>query len=104
MKTRCLFMFKEFGPIPGMELPSMKDYMNHSPYPEKEKIVRYLKMGKKTYCATSCAHDCFSGETIVGEQCGMTDGKYSWNNELIHYVEKYNLRLPDDFVEYVMKN
>ena len=32
----------------------------------------------------------------------MNDGIYSWSNDLAYYVEKYNLRLPADFVNHVL--
>lgn len=103
MMTKCLFLFKEFGEVPGMAFPSMKDYFQKEPYPDKDKIVAYMKKGRKTYCATSYARDCYTGDRIPGEHCGMTDGEYSWNNELIYYVEKYNLKLDDDFEKKVLR-
>ena len=90
-------MFIEFGQVPGIELPSMKDSFCREPYSGRDRIIEYLKAGKKTYCAVGRARDRFSGEEIPGEWCGMTDGEYSWTSELIYYVEKYNLRLNSDF-------
>ena len=29
------------------------------------------------------------------------DGQYVWNSSHIHYVKKYRVRLPDEFVEHV---
>lgn len=81
----------------------MADYFSDKAYPEKDRIVSYLKSGKKTYSATSRAKDRFTGDVIPGEHCGMTDGEYTWNSELIHYVEKYNLRLPDEFISKALR-
>ena len=33
----------------------------------------------------------------------MTDGEYSWLSDLAYYVEKYNLRLPEEFEGKVLK-
>lgn len=90
-----IIQFEEFGP--GMGLPSMKDSFANAPYSGKDKVINYLKNGKKTYSATSYGRDVFTGEVIPGERCGMTDGEYSWNSSLAYYVEKYNLRLPQAF-------
>ena len=34
----------------------------------------------------------------------MTDGVYVWPEGLAHYVEHHNVRLPHQFVQYVLKN
>ena len=94
-----IFDFDEYGP--GMGFPSMKESMCDEPYPGKHMIVDYLKNGTKTYAAAGRARDFFTGEPIPGELCGMTDGVYSWVSSLAYYVEKYNLRLSDDFEQYV---
>ena len=95
MSTKCLIRFEEFGP--GMGFPSMKDFFNDTPYKGQDKVIAYLKRGRKTYSSPSISLDYFTGDRIPGENCGMTDGEYSWHNDLIHYVDKYNLRLPRDF-------
>jgi len=33
----------------------------------------------------------------------MNDGKYTWRSDVIYYFEKYNLKLPDEFVKEVLK-
>lgn len=98
--SKCLFEYNEYGP--GMGFPSMKDNMNSKPYFGMEKIIAYLKNGKKTYAAAGRAKDFFSGDYIPGEYCGMTDGEYSWISSLVYYVEKYNLRLNKDFERKVL--
>lgn len=100
---KSLILFKEFGEIPGMDLPSMIDFFEKEPYKEKEKVIQYLNKGRKTYAACSRAYDKFTGEQIPGEYCGMTDGEYSWNSSLSYYVDKYNLRLPKEFEKKAVK-
>lgn len=31
------------------------------------------------------------------------DGEYAWRSDIIYYVEKYNMRLEEDFVNKVLK-
>ncbi|MBR0342250.1 MAG: hypothetical protein IJH64_08400 [Oscillospiraceae bacterium] len=102
MKTKSLILYKEFGPAPGLDLPSMTDSFADEAYPGQEKVVKYLSEGRKTYCAAGRACDVFTGESIPGEWCGMTDGEFSWISELAYYVEKYNLRLPAEFEKKVL--
>ena len=102
MSAKRLFEFDEYGP--GMGFPKMKESMDVSPYTGIERIVDYLRKGRKTYAAAGRAVDFFTGEVIPGERCGMTDGEYSWVSSLPYYVEKYYLRLPKDFENKVLNS
>lgn len=92
--------FDEYGP--GMGLPKMSDSFEEKPYDGIDKIVQYLKNGKKTYISAKKAKDFYTGETLPIELCGMTDGEFSWSSSLFYYVEKYNLRLPKEFTQKVL--
>jgi hypothetical protein len=35
---------------------------------------------------------------------GMTDGEWFWYIGLIYYVEKYNVRLPDEYIEHAKRH
>lgn len=98
--SKYLCNFDEFDE--DMGFPKMSDYFSSEPYEGKNKIVKYLKNGRKTYAAPGTETDVFTGEKISIEMCGMTDGEYSWAGVLSYYVEKYNLRLPEDFVKKVL--
>lgn len=98
--VKYLAGFEELDP--GLGFDSMRNFMESAPYEGQEDIARYLDAGRKTYTATSgYPHDVFDGETIKTELAGMTDGEYSWNTCLSHYVRKYNLRLPKCFEDKV---
>ncbi len=38
------------------------------------------------------------------ERVCISDGVYVWSNILSYYVDKYNLRLPKDFEEHILKS
>ena len=76
---------------------SEKEYLN------KDKILQYLKNGKIVAVAAGFARDIFTGQRIKGELVAMSDGVYSWRSDIIYYVERYNMRLSDEFEEYVLK-
>lgn len=99
--TKFLCMYDEFGK--GMGLPKMSEFFLDMPYKGKEAVVNYLKNGRKTYAAPGTATDVYTGEVIPIEKCGMTDGEYSWSSSLYHYVEKYNLMLPKEFILKVLQ-
>lgn len=46
--------------------------------------------------------DVIDRKTNVGH-CLMSDGEYKWTYDLIYYVEKYDMELPDEFIKHVLK-
>lgn len=100
--SKFLMMFDEFGP--GMGLPSIRTAISSDEYNGKDKIIRYLKNGKRTFASTRIPRDVLSHKKINIEECGMTDGEYSWISTLPYYVEEYNLHLPKEFTEKVLRN
>lgn len=94
--------FTEYGSDNGI---SMKDRFQEKPYPGMDRIVFYLRHnGKPTLAQAKRTSDRFTGERIPGE-FSLTlfdDGNYSWWNDLAYHVEKYNLRLPKEFEDYVL--
>ena len=93
--------YNEIAPNKGYE--SMRNHFYSAEYPSKEKIINYLRSGTVDMISTSGAVDCFTGEKIPGHKLGMNDGKYMWWNTLAHYVEIYNLRLPEDFEKHILQ-
>lgn len=96
MKT--LFIFSEFG-VPNA--CSITKFFSETPYEHKNAVVSYMKTRGTVKCVCGLANDVVSGEAI-GTRTIIHDGEYSWTNDLIYYVEKYNLKLPDDFIRYVL--
>lgn len=97
-----LGMFTEYGADNGV---SMKEHFESNPYAGQEHIVEYLKRhGKPTMVRMKRATDRITGEKINGLLSLelLTDGKFEWYNDLAYHVEKYNLRLPKEFEEYVL--
>ena len=48
--------------------------------------------------------DIFTGDTISYENRVLGDNEYVWSDELIYYVEKYNAKLPNEFVNHILKS
>lgn len=76
--------------------------MSDTPLQNKSKILNHLKAGTVTAVAAGSAHDVLSGEVIDGELTLLTDGVYEWRSDILYYVDKYNVRLNDDFIQHVM--
>ena len=87
---------------PNKGYPSMKNSMMKSRYKNQDKIVRYLRHGKLVMVAAGLPRpDVFTGETIKGTYGIMSDDVYAWSSMLPYYVDKYNLKLPDDFERHI---
>lgn len=67
--------------------------------PNKSQILRYMKNSKVIAAAPGRMKDAFDGKTIPGEMLAYSDGTYYWGAETIYYFDKYNLKLPDDFID-----
>ena len=82
-------------------MPSIFQSVSQNSIPEKDKIVRYMKSFKPNSAAPGSAIDVFTGERISVPLTCSDDGKYIWRSDILYYFEKYNLKLLDEFVDYV---
>lgn len=69
-----------------------------SDIPCKNRVLEYLRKGKIIAVAPGRIRDVFTDEAVPGEILAYSDGKYYWNSETIYYFKKYNLKLPDEFI------
>lgn len=93
--------YDEFAP--NMGFPSAKNNIGDKPHAEKDKILKHMNSGTVHIVTASRVVDIFTGEKADRELVHMNDGKYSWSSNLTYHVEKYNLELPDDFVNHILK-
>ncbi|HET7001511.1 MAG TPA: hypothetical protein VFI33_09385 [Puia sp.] len=71
---------------------------------ERQLVIAYLnrasintvQMGL-SWCRFECEHVGMGGFEY-------TDGTYCWPEGLSHYIEKHDVRLPDEFVQHVFRN
>lgn len=83
--------------------PSIIELISEKEINRKKDIVDYLKRGTITSASPSGIYDVINGEKIDTELQMMNDGKYAWRSDLIYYVEKYNMKLPDDFINHIFR-
>ena len=74
-----------------------------SAIPNKEQILRYMKSGRVIAAAPGRLKDVFTNQPIEGQMLAYSDGDYYWGTETIYYFEKYNLKLPDEFVQRALR-
>lgn len=92
--------YNELSPNKGY--PSMKDHFENDQYYGKAEILEYLLNGRIHMVTASHITDVFTGETIGKELVYMDDGEFSWSSKIPYYVDKYNLRLPEEFENHVL--
>lgn len=82
---------------------ALRDDFNPDPSPFQSRILSYLDGGELVLASPSVAVDVITGERISQTNCILTDGEYSWSGSLGHYIRKYNLRLPEEFENKILK-
>ena len=70
----------------------------------KINIVQYLRSGISVSVCPTMVHDVLETEHEIGELSTLTDGIYQWPSDYVYYIEKYNLKIPDDFINHMQKN
>ena len=83
---------------------SMVKFFSKEEYKNQRTIINYLKNAEDVMYYPMYWHDVYTNEPIDIPACEMSDGEYRWPSVLVYYVEKYNLMLPEDFINHVMKN
>lgn len=97
-----LCSFSEYG---VQNAPSMKEFMCDKPYENQQIIVDFLNhKGTTGIVSTAYPKDLITGKRIEGELFTRKTDRFSWWSDLAYHVEKYNLRLPKEFEEYVLNN
>jgi hypothetical protein len=81
---------------------SVKDFIGFH-FDKKERILSYFN----TYSTANAVITCMATDYITGEKLSESvkcfdDGIYLWTNEEVHLFKKYDLKLNDDFIEYVL--
>ena len=101
-KRTFIGKYREFYPE-RTDLPTMKDNFEEHPYPGQGKIIYFLMHGISSLVGMCSVYDIFTGERIRMSQELLFYGNFEWWGYLVHYVKKYNLRLPSEFEEYILK-
>ena len=83
-------------------LPSIFELLSNKPVRQKDDIVKYMRKGKITSCSPAIVRDIITNQVINIPLNFMTDGVYAWRSDTIYYFEKYDIKLDNDFIEYVL--
>jgi hypothetical protein len=111
VKLTPVVRFREFS-FGSLTDPSMREFMTPAPWEHQEDALAYLRSGQiLAYPMGADLGDCFdrphrANPLIEGRRLGgatpMTDGVWFWYAGLIHFIEKYNVRLPQEFLDHAV--
>lgn len=77
---------------------SIKQHIVNEVNYDKKKIIGYLNNGKKEATCPKVVTDILNGKIISNSFAVFTDGEYVWKSDLAYYVENYDIKLPEDFI------
>ncbi|WP_238881602.1 hypothetical protein [Clostridium sp. YIM B02551] len=81
--------------------PSIKELINR-PIKDKEKILEYMRKSKVIAQAPAVGMDLINPNNKTLELSLMTDGDYEWRSDVIYYVDKYDMELPEEFINHIV--
>ncbi len=85
--------------------PSIHQFVNKGDKHVIEKICAYLNDGTTVIVCPGVTRDIIdetAGSAGTGSAC--TDGVWLWPDDLCYYVRKYNISIPEDFLETMKRN
>ena len=96
-KMVCLAPFEELR----LGDASIHDWVEEG-YEVPDKVLAYLKTTEPYMMSPGIYEHPFKpGERLLGPYC-YTDGHFWWDRDCWKYTAKYHVRLPQEFVDYVM--
>jgi hypothetical protein len=101
MKLKRVGFFRELehGDPAG---PEIRDCVRDRPQADEASIATYLRNGVLLICCPGVVGDILdSNAGPIGSPDILTDGVWAWPGDLCYYLQKYHVRLPDEFVAHL---
>lgn len=89
-------------PVQKMSKKEFENYTFSYATEVKDKIVKYLKKFSECAFTSEPVKDKYTGEIVYDADNARSDGEYTWYESEIYHFEKYNLKLDDEFIDYVL--
>ncbi|MEA5017018.1 MAG: hypothetical protein VB099_20920 [Candidatus Limiplasma sp.] len=88
--------------IYGQGFPPISEMISDIQIQHKEEVLRFLRNGRVIAASPSILRDVITGEQILEELTTQVSGEYHWRSDVAYYFGKYNLKLPEDFIDYAL--
>ena len=80
--------------------PSLKNAVQSVAHYDKDCIVKYIRSSILIIGSPGVVRDVLDpAAPAIGASNILTDGEWAWPEDLAHYVSKYNVDLPRDFIK-----
>ena len=109
IKLKPVVRFREF-PFGIATDPSMREWLAPEPWKDQDQVLNYLRSGLiLAYPMGADLPDWFDRpnranplieERRLGGTTPLTDGEWFWYAGLIYFIEKYNVRVPSEFMDH----
>ena len=96
-RKKVYYAFEDGDP----SLPHVKDLISETPDSDKAVILDYLTTNFIIGCP-GIIHDVITPGKTIGSGSLYADDLYFWNDALIGYFERYNLKLPEAFRQHIL--
>ena len=96
MVPKSIGEYEELGALG--DVPRMADSVSYLSKEDRELVVRYLERGVAIAATPGREADVLDGAPVDLTPSLLTDGEYVWRRDLIHYVRKYGVAVPDTFL------
>lgn len=104
MKVRTVGYYKETQHGFGAS-ESIMDYLHKESEIRIDDICNYLESGIEFIVSLGIVEDVVKPEKgMAGTPSTFTDGEWFWPGDLAYYVRNYKLKLPDEFIETMIRN
>lgn len=90
--------FREFTHDGPSTDPSIHDAVRTHALYDEGGVAAYLESGAEIFTAMGADRDVVSGDEWVPAGSLVTDGKWLWPGELVHYLRRYHVELPEEFL------
>jgi hypothetical protein len=83
-------------------LPSLRESIGKGRYDDHAQIGSYLRRGVHWVICMGLANDVLaSSPKRIGGRSLMTDGEWSWREDIAYYFDAYKIALPEAFVRHI---
>jgi len=98
-------LFRELTREKQAFLPSIIEAKGKLSAKEAVQVVAYLRKGVPVFDVMEATPDPFEPKTFVkGGPSLLSDGYWVWREDLAHYVERYQVGLPSQFLAHVQQS
>lgn len=80
--------------------PSLSHAVRDAPDADEHRLLDYLRAGVPYIVSPGAVLDVLDGSGPVGTGTILTDGVWAWPDDLPHYVERYHVAVPEEFLEH----